>query len=98
MRKFELSDTDWNAIELVENWLGCFAEATTYMSTTKRSTLSSAHAVFRTLQDEVRLFITQLPDGAPLELETGLRDAHQKLSDYYYKFDASPFYIWAACE
>lgn len=98
LRKFELGEADWNAVELVENWLGCFAEATTYMSTTKRSTLSSVHAVFRALQDEVRMFIKKLPDGSPPELDAGLRAAHQKLSDYYYKVDASPFYVWAACK
>ncbi|KAK0454239.1 hATC-domain-containing protein [Desarmillaria tabescens] len=32
----------------------------------------------------------------PPELKKGLLDAHCKLSDYYYKYDESPFYTWAA--
>lgn len=98
LRKFELSDADWRAIELVENWLRCFAEATTIMSATKSNTLSSVHALFKGLQDEVRRFLRDLPTGAPPELKNGLQDAHRKLSDYFYKFDSSPYYIWAACK
>jgi hypothetical protein len=29
-------------------------------------------------------------------LRNGLLEAHRKLSEYYYKFDQSPFYTWAA--
>ena len=97
MRKYELSEADWRAIKLVENWLHCFAEATTVMSGTKHNTLSSVHAVFRGLQDEVRKFLIALPSSAPSELKSGLQAAHKKLSDYFYKFDTSPFYTWSAC-
>ncbi|KAJ6583629.1 hypothetical protein DFH09DRAFT_1076031 [Mycena vulgaris] len=40
----------------------------------------------------------KLPEGTPPELVEGLTYAHCKLNhgDYYYKYDQSPFYIWAA--
>ncbi|PBK59979.1 hypothetical protein ARMSODRAFT_1026989 [Armillaria solidipes] len=43
---FELSDADWQAIELVTGWLKMFHSATTQMSTTKISMLSTTHAIF----------------------------------------------------
>jgi hypothetical protein len=33
----------------------------------------------------------------PLSIKMGLLDAHEKLSEYYFKYDESPFYTWAAC-
>jgi len=33
-----------------------------------------------------------------LKVKAGLLNAHKKLSDYYYKYDQSPFYTWATCE
>ena len=30
-------------------------------------------------------------------IKASLLEAHRKLSDYYYKYDQSPFYTWAAC-
>lgn len=68
------------------------------MSTTKESMLSTSHAIFRGLQDEVRNALRSLPDSASPMIQTGLLAAHQKLSEYYYRFDISPFYIWAARE
>jgi hypothetical protein len=67
------------------------------MSTTKRATLSSTHAIFRGLQDQLREDIATLPQTAPIRLRTALVEAHQKLAEYYYKFDESPFYMWASC-
>jgi hypothetical protein len=95
---YELSADDWDAIALVTRWLKSFRLATTQMSTTKHSMLSSTHAIFRGLQDDVRNSLAALPDSAPAMLRTGLMKAHQKLSDYYTKLDESPYYIWAACE
>ena len=60
--------------------------------------LSTTHAVFRSLQDELREIIRDLPDSVPPSLKQGLTDAHRKLSDYYYKIDTSPYYLWSSCE
>ncbi|KAG6859467.1 hypothetical protein C0991_000651, partial [Blastosporella zonata] len=39
---------------------------------------------------------TKLPDNINITIKSGLLAAHQKLSEYYYWFDQSPFYTWAA--
>lgn len=91
-----LSEAEWGSITQVAGWLKAFRSATTQMSTTKESMLSTSHAIFRGLQDEVRDALRSLPDSASPMIKTGLLAAHQKLSEYYYRFDLSPFYIWAA--
>ena len=98
MRSYELSRNDWAAIALVKDWLCGFRDAILDMSTTKHATLSYVHAVFKGLQDHVKDALRGLPDTAPPALRDGLINAHRKLSDYYYKFDESPYYIWAASE
>lgn len=92
-----LDPADWEAIELVEEWLRLFREATTLMSSTSGMTLSTVHATFRELQDHVRDAFASMPISAPPSLKTGLLNAHTKLSDYYLIFDSSPYYVWAAC-
>ena len=67
------------------------------MSATKTPMLSTTHAVFRGLQDDLKSILRDLPLSVPLSIKKGLTDAHRKLSDYYYKYDESPFYTWAAC-
>ena len=79
-------------------WLKSFRSATTQMSTTKQPMLSTAHAIFRGLQDKVHDALCSLPDSASPMIRNGLLAAHQKLSEYYHRFDISPFYIWAARE
>jgi len=68
------------------------------MSTTRMPMLSTTHAVLRGLQDELCEIIRDLPDSVPPSLKQGLTDAHHKLSDYYYKIDTSPYYLWSSCE
>jgi hypothetical protein len=87
---------DWNAITMVSDWLLNFRSATSQMSTTSRPMLSSTHSTFRGLQKTLKDKLSSLPPGSPPELVEGLTKAHRKLSDYYYKYDHSPFYIWAA--
>jgi hypothetical protein len=94
----ELSKEDWDAITIVTNWLHAFREATTQMSSTKKSMLSTTHAVFRGLQEELQKAIASLPETVNPNIKKGLLDAHRKLSDYYHSFDQSPFYTWAACK
>jgi hypothetical protein len=96
LRKFELSESDWSAICLVKDWLRSFRDATLEMSTTKRATLSHVHAIFEGLQDDLRKALSELPNSAPASIRNGLVNAHCKLSDYYYRIDDSPYYIWAA--
>jgi hypothetical protein len=96
LRDYELSDDDWEGITLVAGWLKSFRSATTQMSATRHPTLSSTHAIFRGLQEQIKEIITNLPPTTARELVLGLTDAHRKLSDYYYKFDESPLYTWAA--
>ena len=96
--KFELSNDDWSAISLVAHWLKSFCLATTQMSATKTPMLSTTHAIFHGLQEDIRTSIHSLPDGTPDCLKNSLVNAHRKLSDYYTKFDESPFYLWSSCE
>jgi hypothetical protein len=66
------------------------------MSSTKTPMLSMTHAVFRGLQDEIKDILRNLPNSVSPSIKMGLTDAYRKLSDYYYEYDASPFYTWAA--
>ena len=67
------------------------------MSATKVLMLLTTHAIFRGLEDEIKTVLLKIPDSVPLNIRLGLMDAHHKLSDYYYQYDASPFYTWAMC-
>ncbi|KIJ96829.1 hypothetical protein K443DRAFT_124286 [Laccaria amethystina LaAM-08-1] len=96
LRDFELSAAEWDSIKLVTSWLKSFRSATTEMSTTKVPMLSMVHAVFRGLQDDLKEILCNLPNSVSPNVKWGLTDAHWKLSDYYYKYDESPFYTWAA--
>ncbi|KAJ7061222.1 ribonuclease H-like domain-containing protein [Mycena amicta] len=92
-----LSDDDWNALQLVREWLSSFRQATTEMSTTSKPMLSQTHLVFRMLQTRIRYILRNLsPNMMYPELIEGLTAAHTKLSDYYFTFDASPYYLWAS--
>ncbi|KIK54017.1 hypothetical protein GYMLUDRAFT_1024574, partial [Collybiopsis luxurians FD-317 M1] len=86
-----------NAIATICDWLLNFQSATSQMSTTPKPMLSSMHSTFRGLQRTLQDKLKQLPADVPPELVHGLTAAHQKLSNYYYKYNQSPFYIWAAC-
>ncbi|KAG6851479.1 hypothetical protein C0991_008717 [Blastosporella zonata] len=66
------------------------------MSQTKTSMLSTTHTIFCGLQDHIKTIISKLPDNINITIKSGLLAAHQKLSEYYYWFDQSPFYTWAA--
>lgn len=96
LQELELSDDEWAMIVQVTEWLGLFRGATTQMSTSKESMLSSTLAVFRGLQEHIRLIYSKLPVLTSQRIKTSLLDAHRKLSDYYYRYDQSPFYTWAA--
>jgi len=98
LRKYEMHSDDWNAISLVAHWLKAFRSATTQMSATKRSMLSSTHAIFRGLQESIQESIRTLPNNVPHRLKVGLTKAHRKLSDYYSKMDDSPYYTWVSCK
>ncbi|KAI0063037.1 hypothetical protein BV25DRAFT_1803098, partial [Artomyces pyxidatus] len=95
MCEYEMTSGDWEAVKLVMQWLYMFRQATTQMSSTSCPTLSSVHAVFRGLQDEVKQALSSIPSSAPPQLLQGLIAAHQKLSDYYTTFDVSPYYLWS---
>ena len=97
LHSLELSNADWESIKLVASWLKSFRYATTEMSTTKSPMLSMTHAIFWGLQDKIKDIIRDLPNSVSPEIQLGLTDAHHKLSNYYYQYDASPFYTWAAC-
>ncbi len=82
---------------MVTKWLKTFCSATMQMSMTTEPMLSTTHTVFQGLQDDIKKIIATLPMSTPPELKQGLLDAHCKLSDYYYKYDESPFYTQTAC-
>jgi len=98
LHAFEVSNTDWESIKLVTSWLKSFRLATTEMSATKVPMLSTTHAIFRGLQDDLKGILRDLPDSVSPKIKLGLVDTHRKLSDYYYRYDESPFYTWAACK
>jgi len=58
--------------------------------------LSSTLAIFRGLQEHIQLIYGNLPASTSHRIKASLLDAHKKLSDYYYRYDQSPFYTWAA--
>ena len=97
LHALELSNADWESISLVTSWLKSFRAATTEMSATKIPMLSTTHAIFRGLQDDIKNILRDLPNSVSPRIKLGLTDAHRKLRDYYYQYDASPFYTWAAC-
>ena len=86
------------AISLVTCWLKSFHLATTQMSATMTSMLSTTHAIFHGLQEDICESICTLPEGTPAHLKNSLVNAHQKLSDCYMKLDESPLYLWSSCE
>jgi hypothetical protein len=98
LHAFELSNADWESIKLVASWLKSFRLATTETSATKVPMLSTTHAIFRGLQEDIKNILRDLPNSVSPKIKLGLVDAHRKLSDYYYRYDESPFYTWAACK
>jgi len=96
LHPYKISEEEWTSISLVSSWLKSFRSATTQMSATKVPMLSTTHAIFRGLQDDIKTILCGLPATVPWVIKKGLLDAHEKLSDYYHKFDESPFYTWAA--
>jgi hypothetical protein len=95
LRKYELTQTEWDALKLVTAWLKTFRSATTQMSTTKQPMLSHTHTIFRGLQAKVKEAIEELPANADPALRDGLAQAHRKLSNYFTKFDVSRYCLWA---
>lgn len=94
LHPFKLSKIE--SIKMVTSWLKAFHSATTQISSTKIPTLSHVHAIFHGLQDKLTDILHALPNPFSPNIKKRLTDAHQKLSNYYYKFDESPFYTWAA--
>ncbi|KAJ7714464.1 hypothetical protein B0H14DRAFT_2250463, partial [Mycena olivaceomarginata] len=79
------------AIETITDWLHTFSLATSEMSRTSRPMLSFTHSTFSGLQKILKEKLAGLPKNTSLELVEGLMKSHLKLSDYYYKYDQSPF-------
>ncbi|KAJ7181982.1 hypothetical protein C8R46DRAFT_840169, partial [Mycena filopes] len=73
--------------------LSDFRRATTEMSTTSKPMLSHTHLVFCELERTIKKQLVDLPLDVAPELKEGMLAAHNKLSDYYYTFDASPYYL-----
>ncbi len=86
----------WASIELICQWLRMFRAATTQMSTTSQPMISTTHAIFRGLQDNLRTILRSLPNTVAPGIVAGIMQAHRKLSDYFTKFDECPYYTWAA--
>jgi hypothetical protein len=94
--QYALTAEDWANIRRLKGWLHLFREATTQMSMTSSPMLSTTHAIFRGLQDELKTILRSLPNDVSPNIKTALVKAHRKLSDYFYKFDESPYPLWAA--
>jgi hypothetical protein len=94
-----LNSREWQAIEIVAGWLEFYCAATSFMSSTKQTTLSSVYSIFTALQDELRVQMRALDhEDLPQELALALQKALSKLSEYFGKTDASPYYLWSSCE
>ncbi|KAJ6629837.1 hypothetical protein B0H10DRAFT_1624231, partial [Mycena sp. CBHHK59/15] len=89
----QLSDSDWDALQQVRSWLSNFRCATTEMSTMSKPMLSRTHLVFCELQASIKEELAAVSNNVAPELKEGMLAAHQKLSDYYFTFDASPYYL-----
>lgn len=96
LRPYELSSLDWINIKRITEWLAIFRAATTQMSATKVPMLSTTHFIFRGLQEELKKILRELPDNVSSGIKAGILKAHWKLSDYFYKFDESPYPTWAS--
>jgi hypothetical protein len=96
LRQYALTAEDWANVRQVRDWLHLFRDATTQMSTTSSPMLSTTHAIFRGLQDELKNILRSLSDNVSPNIKAALIKAHRKLSDYFYKFDESPYPLWAA--
>ncbi|KAJ8514911.1 hypothetical protein ONZ45_g7593 [Pleurotus djamor] len=96
LRELGIKSAEWSILKNLRHWLLLFKEATTRMSTTKFPMISFVHAVFRDLQDSIKSSIVNLPESTPVAVRNALVSAHEKLAEYYFKFDESPFYAWAA--
>ncbi|KAJ7104654.1 hypothetical protein C8R44DRAFT_640090, partial [Mycena epipterygia] len=83
LAEHSLSPTEWAALTQVTKWLKSYRYATTKMSTTKQPMLSTTHAIFRWLQDELKINIAELPQTADPALLEELVAAYRKLSDYF---------------
>jgi hypothetical protein len=87
LHALELIEDEWAAITQVADWLKAFRSATTQMSTFKQPMLSMTHAIFRGLQEHIQQIYCDLPSSMLPWIKAGLLEAHQKLSDYYYRYD-----------
>jgi hypothetical protein len=92
-----LTDLEWRAIETVTSWLELYRIATSYMSSTKQTTLSSVYSILTALQDDLRVQLHRYDDSLPVQLSLGLQNALSKLSMYFSKTDVSPYYLWSSC-
>lgn len=96
LQDYFLLEEHWNNIKLLAHWLEIFWSATTQMSSTSVPMISTTHAIFWGLQDKLKGILRSLPNTVSADIKAGLLEAHQKLSDYFTKFDESPFYTWSA--
>ncbi|KAJ7818569.1 hypothetical protein B0H14DRAFT_2289809, partial [Mycena olivaceomarginata] len=86
LHEHELNTDKWHALELVTAWLKFFRSVTTQMPATKQSMLSTTHAIFHGLQQQLKSIISGLPASTDPALKQGLNDAHPKPGDYFIKF------------
>ncbi|KAL4258188.1 Zinc finger BED domain-containing [Pleurotus pulmonarius] len=96
IRHLEIEPDAWSSVALLADWLQAFRDATNGMSSTSFPMLSTIHATFRGLQDHIKSILRSLPDETLPQMKRALVEAHEKLAEYYDRFDESPFYTWAA--
>ena len=96
LHDLELLEDKWSSIWLVASWLEKFRNVTTQMSAAHWPMLSHMHTIFCGLQEHLCKSLQHLSSGINSCTQDELITTYQKLSEYYYQFDQSPFYIWAA--
>ncbi|KAH8930303.1 hypothetical protein BT69DRAFT_1311007 [Atractiella rhizophila] len=91
-----LSEKEWNSVEQVCKWLAIFRQATYDMSMNKASCLSQTLGVYHSLLGFLKEEISRLTNTVvDKEYRQALLDCYYKLSDYHYRSDLSPYYIYA---
>ncbi|KAJ8488939.1 hypothetical protein ONZ45_g13779 [Pleurotus djamor] len=56
--------------------------------------ISTTLSIFCGLQDHLKDILRNLPSSTSPQLKAALTVSRRKLSDYYFKYDESPYYTW----
>ena len=72
LHPYKIYEEEWTSISMVSSWLKSFCSATTQMSATKVPMLSTTHAIFCGLQDDIKMILHSY-EGMKLDYENNLQ-------------------------